>query len=118
VCFQVTLKVAYALAAGCTVVLKPSEYAPLSAAIFAEAVHAAGFPRGVFNMVHGSGAVAGAALLIHPQVDMVSFTVLTSLTCILFYLHSAPPTNVSHPQVDMVSFTVSLTGMLFYLRRL
>ena len=50
---QVTLKVAYALAAGCTTVLKPSEYAPLSASLFAEAVDAAGFPRGVFNMVHG-----------------------------------------------------------------
>jgi len=71
---QVTLKAACALAAGCTAVLKPSEFAPLSATLFAEAVDAAGFPRGVFNLVHGNGLVAGAALASHPLVDMVSFT--------------------------------------------
>jgi aldehyde dehydrogenase (NAD+) len=71
---QVTLKVAYALAAGCTTVLKPSEFAPLSATLFAEAVDAAGFPRGVFNLVHGNGLVAGTALACHPLVDMISFT--------------------------------------------
>jgi acyl-CoA reductase-like NAD-dependent aldehyde dehydrogenase len=71
---QVTLKAAYALAAGCTTVLKPSEFSPLSASLFAEAVDAAGFPRGVFNLVHGNGPVAGAALASHPLVDLVSFT--------------------------------------------
>jgi len=71
---QVTLKVAYALAAGCTTILKPSEFAPLSASVFAEAVHASGFPRGVFNLVHGDGLVAGSSLAAHPEVDMVSFT--------------------------------------------
>ena len=71
---QITLKVAAALLAGCTVVLKPSEMAPLSAAIFAEIVDAAGAPAGVFNLVHGNGAIAGHRLSTHPDIDMVSFT--------------------------------------------
>lgn len=71
---QITLKVAAALLAGCTVVLKPSEMAPLSAAVFAEIVDAAGIPHGVFNLVHGNGAGAGQRLVTHPDVDMVSFT--------------------------------------------
>lgn len=71
---QITLKVAAALLAGCTVVLKPSEMAPLSAAVFAEIVDAAGIPPGVFNLVHGNGAGAGQRLVTHPDVDMVSFT--------------------------------------------
>ena len=71
---QVTLKVAYAAAVGCTMVLKPSEIAPLSSAIFADAVHAAGWPRGVFNMVQGDGAGVGTQLSVHPDIDMVSFT--------------------------------------------
>ncbi len=71
---QIVAKVAPALAAGCTVVLKPSEVAPLTAAIFAEVVAEAGVPAGVFNMVHGTGPVVGEALARHPQVDMVSFT--------------------------------------------
>ena len=70
---QVTLKVAPALAAGCVVVLKPSEIAPLSSLLFAEMVDAAGFPRGVFNLVNGDGEV-GRALSSHPGIDMVSFT--------------------------------------------
>ena len=70
---QVTLKVAPALAAGCVVVLKPSEIAPLSSLLFAEMVDAAGFPRGVFNLVNGGGEV-GRALSSHPGIDMVSFT--------------------------------------------
>jgi aldehyde dehydrogenase (NAD+) len=71
---QIVAKVAPALAAGCTVVLKPSEIAPLDAVIFAEIMDAAGTPPGVFNMIFGDGAVVGAALSSHPQVDMVSIT--------------------------------------------
>ncbi|WP_323118697.1 aldehyde dehydrogenase family protein [Burkholderia alba] len=71
---QVTLKVAAALAAGCTVVLKPSEVAPLNAFVLAEAIHAAGLPAGVFNMVCGYGPVVGEVLASDPEVDMVSFT--------------------------------------------
>ena len=71
---QVTGKVAPALLAGCTLVLKPSELAPSSAVLLAEAVAQAGLPPGVFNLVHGTGPVAGEALVTHPEVDMVSFT--------------------------------------------
>lgn len=71
---QVVAKIAPALAAGCTVVLKPSEVAPLSAFILAEVVHASGLPRGVFNLVCGTGPVVGEALARHPKVDMISFT--------------------------------------------
>ena len=70
---QVTAKVAAALAAGCTVVLKPSEIAPLSAFLLAEAVAAAGLPPGAFNLLHG-GADIGQALVRHAEIDMVSFT--------------------------------------------
>src|SRR3954470_10781326 len=71
---QITLKVAPALAAGCTVVLKPSEVAPFNAFLLAEVVEAAGLPKGVFNIVTGTGAAAGEALVKHPGVDMISFT--------------------------------------------
>lgn len=71
---QVTLKVAPAIAAGCTMVLKPSEVAPLSSILFAEIVHEAGLPAGVFNMVNGDGAGVGSQLSSHPDVQMVSFT--------------------------------------------
>jgi aldehyde dehydrogenase (NAD+) len=71
---QITAKVAPALAAGCTVVLKPSEIAPLDAMIFAEILHEAGTPPGVFNMVFGEGRTVGARLASHPDVDMVSIT--------------------------------------------
>ncbi|MFY9314069.1 MAG: aldehyde dehydrogenase family protein [Burkholderiales bacterium] len=71
---QIALKVAPALAAGCTVVLKPSEIAPFNAFILAEAVEAAGLPKGVFNLVTGFGPAAGEALVKHPDVDMISFT--------------------------------------------
>lgn len=67
-------KVAPALAAGCTLVVKPSEQTPLQDLIMAEIMHDAGVPAGVFNLVIGSGPVVGAALSAHPQVDMVSFT--------------------------------------------
>jgi aldehyde dehydrogenase (NAD+) len=71
---QIALKVIPALATGCTVVLKPSEIAPLSALDFAEMIDEAGFPAGVFNLVNGDGATVGAALSSHPGVDMMSFT--------------------------------------------
>ncbi len=72
--YQVAVKVAPALAAGCTVVLKPSEVAPLSAMVLAEIVHEVGLPPGVFNLVTGVGPVVGEALVTHPEVDMISFT--------------------------------------------
>src|SRR5688572_21320959 len=71
---QITLKVAPALAAGCTVVLKPSEVAPFNAFVLAEVIEAAGLPKGVFNLVTGTGAQAGEALVKHPGVEMISFT--------------------------------------------
>jgi betaine-aldehyde dehydrogenase len=71
---QVIAKLAPALAAGCTVVLKPSEIAPLSAFILAEIIHAAGLPPGVFNLVTGTGEEVGEQLVRHPDVDLVSFT--------------------------------------------
>lgn len=71
---QITLKVAPALAAGCTVVLKPSEIAPVNAMILTEIIHAAGLPPGVFNLVNGAGPVVGEVLASHPEIDMVSFT--------------------------------------------
>ncbi|PTX46354.1 aldehyde dehydrogenase (NAD+) [Gemmobacter caeni] len=71
---QIACKVAPALIAGCTMVLKPSEIAPLSGTLFAEVCHEAGVPKGVFNMVNGNGPVVGARMSSHPEVDMVSFT--------------------------------------------
>ncbi len=71
---QIAGKVAPALAAGCTTVLKPSEVAPLDAMILAEVLHEVGLPPGVFNLVNGAGPVVGAAIAAHPGVDMVSFT--------------------------------------------
>lgn len=71
---QITCKVAPALAAGCTMVLKPSEIAPVSALIFTEALHQAGVPAGVFNLVNGDGPGVGEILAAHPDVDMVSIT--------------------------------------------
>ncbi len=71
---QITSKLAPALAAGCTVVLKPSEIAPLSAILLTEILHEAGVPKGVFNLVNGDGASVGEAISSHPDIDMVSFT--------------------------------------------
>ncbi len=71
---QIILKAIPAIATGCTVVLKPSEIAPLSGLLFAEFVHEAGFPAGVFNLVNGDGPGVGSQLSVHPEVDMVSFT--------------------------------------------
>ena len=71
---QIAVKVGPALAAGCTMVLKPSEIAPFDAVIFAEVLHAAGVPAGVFNLVNGDGPGVGTALSQHPDISMVSFT--------------------------------------------
>lgn len=71
---QIACKVAPALIAGCTMVLKPSEIAPLSGTLFAQVCHDAGVPAGVFNLVHGAGPEVGARMSTHPEVDMVSFT--------------------------------------------
>ncbi len=71
---QIACKVAPAIAAGCTMVLKPSEIAPITGVIFAEIMEAAGTPKGVFNLVHGTGPEVGQPMACHPDVDMVSFT--------------------------------------------
>ncbi len=71
---QIVCKVAPAIAAGCTIVLKPSELAPLSAYLFAQILHEAGVPPGVFNLVNGNGPTVGAAMSSHPDIAMVSFT--------------------------------------------
>ncbi|WP_418132985.1 aldehyde dehydrogenase family protein [Variovorax sp. 375MFSha3.1] len=72
--YQITAKVAPAIAAGCTIVLKPSELSPYSAQLFAQVMHDAGTPAGVFNLVGGRGEVVGASLAAHPDVDMISIT--------------------------------------------
>ena len=71
---QVALKVGAAIAAGCTMVLKPSEIAPMSGMLFADMIHEAGLPAGVFNMVNGDGVGAGSIMSSHPDIDVVSFT--------------------------------------------
>ncbi len=71
---QITCKVAPALAAGCTMVLKPSELSPINAILFAQIMHDAGVPAGVFNLVNGDGPTVGAAMSAHPGIDMMSFT--------------------------------------------
>jgi aldehyde dehydrogenase (NAD+) len=71
---QIMCKVAPALAAGCTMVLKPSELAPLSGIMTAQVLHEAGLPAGIFNLVNGEGPVVGAAMAAHPGIDMMSFT--------------------------------------------
>ena len=71
---QIALKVVPALATGCTMILKPSEIAPLSGILFAEMIDEAGFPAGVFNLVNGDGAGVGSNISSHPEIDMVSFT--------------------------------------------
>ncbi|WP_295135977.1 aldehyde dehydrogenase family protein [uncultured Reyranella sp.] len=71
---QIACKVLPALAAGCTMVLKPSEEAPIDAIVWTEIMHAAGTPRGVYNMIQGTGSVVGEAMSSHPDIDMMSFT--------------------------------------------
>ncbi|MFD0054048.1 aldehyde dehydrogenase family protein [Streptomyces sp. NPDC015140] len=92
---QIVAKVAPALAAGCTIVLKPAEDTPLTAQLFAEAVHEAGLPAGVFNLVTGLGPVAGQALAEHPGVDLVSFTGSTAVGRRIGALAGAAVKNVA-----------------------
>ncbi|MFB7655448.1 MULTISPECIES: aldehyde dehydrogenase family protein [unclassified Streptomyces] len=92
---QIVAKVAPALAAGCTIVLKPAEDTPLTAQLFAEAAHEAGLPAGVFNLVTGLGPVAGQALAEHPGVDLVSFTGSTAVGRRIGALAGAAVKNVA-----------------------
>ena len=71
---QIALKVIPAFASGCTMILKPSEIAPISGMLFAEMIHEVGFPKGVFNLVNGNGSGVGSQISSHPDIDMVSFT--------------------------------------------
>src|SRR6478609_2974179 len=93
--YQITAKVAPALAAGCTLVLKPSELSPFSALLFAQVMHDAGAPPGVFNLVNGTGEVVGNALSGHPDVDMVSFTGSTRAGVLV--AQNAAPTRMVVP---------------------
>lgn len=71
---QIALKVIPALATGCTCILKPSEHTPISAMIYSEIIHEAGYPPGVFNLIHGLGETVGSAMSRHPDIQMMSFT--------------------------------------------
>jgi aldehyde dehydrogenase (NAD+) len=88
--YQITAKVGPAFAAGCAVVLKPSELSPLSSLLFAELLDDAGCPTGVFNLVNGTGPIVGAALASHPEVDMISITGSTRAG--IFVAQAAAPT--------------------------
>ncbi len=118
---QIACKVAPALAVGCTMVLKPSEIAPFSAQIWAEVMHAAGVPAGVFNLVNGDGPTVGAAISSHPGVDMVSFTGSTRAG--IEVARNAAPTvkrvhqelggkspNIVLPDLDADGFKRAVTG--------
>ncbi|MBN8509003.1 MAG: aldehyde dehydrogenase family protein [Burkholderiales bacterium] len=118
---QIACKVAPALAVGCTMVLKPSEIAPFSAQVWAEVMHAAGVPAGVFNLVNGDGPTVGAAIAGHPGVDMVSFTGSTRAG--IEVARNAAPTvkrvhqelggkspNIVLPDLDADGFKKAVTG--------
>ena len=118
---QIACKVAPALAVGCTMVLKPSEIAPFSAQVWAEILHAAGVPVGVFNLVNGDGPTVGAAISSHPEVDMVSFTGSTRAG--IEVARNAAPTvkrvhqelggkspNILLPDLDAAGFKKAVVG--------
>ncbi|MBS0365552.1 MAG: aldehyde dehydrogenase family protein [Proteobacteria bacterium] len=107
---QVTAKVVPALAAGCTMVLKPSEFSPFSAILWAKVMHEAGVPAGVFNLVNGEGAVVGAALASHPEIDMVSFTGSTRAGAEVARL-AAPSIKRVHQELGGKSPNVLLDGV-------
>jgi aldehyde dehydrogenase (NAD+) len=121
---QIVCKVAPAIAAGCTMVLKPSEIAPLNAIIWSEVMHAAGVPAGVYNMVQGEGAVVGEAMSAHPDIDMMSFTGSTRAGILV--AKAAAPTvkrvaqelggksaNILLPDVDFkTAVTKGVVGMM------
>ena len=106
---QIACKVAPALAVGCTMVLKPSEVAPFSASIFAQVMHDAGVPAGVFNLVHGDGPGVGTALAEHPDVDMISFTGSTQAG-IAVARNAAPTVKRVHQELGGKSPHVILTS--------
>jgi aldehyde dehydrogenase (NAD+) len=120
---QIVVKVAPALATGCTMVLKPSELTPLNAVIFAEILHEAGVPSGVFNLIQGDG-VAGRALASHPDVDLISFTGSTragvdvaqaaapGVKRVLQELGGKSPFIVL-PDADLAAAVASCTGVCF-----
>ena len=121
---QIVCKVAPAIAAGCTMVLKPSEVAPVNAVIWTEVMHAAGVPAGVYNMVQGDGPAVGAAMSAHPGIDMMSFTGSTRAGILV--AQAAAPTvkrvaqelggksaNILLPDVDFqAAVTRGVTGMM------
>ena len=102
---QVSCKVAPALAVGCTMVLKPSEIAPLSAYLYAEIMEEAGIPAGVFNLVNGDGPTVGEALSRHPDVDMMSFTGSTRAGSLV--AQNAAPTVKESPKSSAVNHRMS-----------
>src|ERR1700684_3926884 len=121
---QIVCKVAPAIAAGCTMVLKPSEVAPLNAIIWSEVMHAAGVPAGGYKMVQGEGATVGAAMSAHPDIDMMSFTGSTRAGILV--AQAAAPTvkrvaqelggksaNILLPDVDFkTAVTKGVVGMM------
>jgi aldehyde dehydrogenase (NAD+) len=104
---QITCKVCPAIAAGCTMVLKPSEIAPLDAIIFAEVMHEAGVPPGVFNLVNGDGPGVGTALSEHPDIDMISFTG-SSRAGVLIAQAAAPTIKRVHQELGGKSANILL----------
>jgi len=121
---QIVVKVAPALATGCTMVLKPSELTPVNAAIFAEILHEAGVPPGVFNLIQGEGPTAGRALAAHPDIDLVSFTGSTRAG--IDVAHAAAPgvkrvlqelggksPFIVLPDADLPKAVASCTGTVF-----
>ena len=109
---QMACKVAPAIAAGCTMVLKASELAPGPAIILAEILHESGVPPGVFNLLHGRGPVVGAALAAHPDVDMISFTGSTSAG-IAVAQHAAPSVKRVGQELGGKSANILLEGIDF-----
>jgi aldehyde dehydrogenase (NAD+) len=109
---QIVCKAAPAIAAGCTMVLKPSEVTPLNALLFAEILDAAGVPPGVFNLVNGDGPTVGAALAAHPDVDMVSFTGST-LAGIEIAKLAAPTVKRVHQELGGKSANILLDDVDF-----
>ena len=104
---QITCKVCPAIAAGCTMILKPSEISPIDAIIFAEIMHEAGVPKGVFNLINGDGPGVGTALSEHPDIDMISFTG-SARAGILIAQAAAPTIKRVHQELGGKSATILL----------
>ena len=108
---QITCKVCPAIAAGCTMVLKPSEIAPMDAIIFAEVMHEAGVPPGVFNLVNGDGPGVGTALSEHPDIDMISFTG-SSRAGVLIAQAAAPSSGFTRSSAESPPISCWTTSIL------